>query len=628
MQLQPNSSTECSNHPQLSPTTVTAHLQLWGLGLIVLLTLAAYRPALSGDFIWDDDDYVWANPTLRNLEGLSQIWSNPRASPQYYPLVFTSFWVEYQIWALQPIGYHLVNVFLHALNAVLLWLVLCRLSIPGALLAAGIFALHPVHVESVAWITERKNVLSGTFYLAAALAYLRFDRLSTAPSTLPHRWHFYGLALGLFACALLSKTVTCSLPAAILLLIWWKRNRLSQRDASPLIPFLAVGACFGLLTVWLERYHVQAEGADWALSFLDRCLIAGRALWFYVFKLAWPQELIFIYPRWTIDSSDLRQYVFPAGAIAMIGILWHLRWRFGSGPLVAILFFGGTLTPALGFIDVYPMRFSFVADHFQYLASIGPIVLASATVAIVAKRFSEPVLKHHSDMRYRSARNKVQATLFIMLLITLALMVWNETNKYQNSESLWLDTLDKNPNAFLAHNNLGTLRYRNNRLEEAMAHYTKAIQINPEFTLTHFNLGTILAKRGQTDRAIQHFNKALQIEPDNLDVHRNLAIVFSGQGKRDQAGRHFALEQAYLAHAFAKDGLFTKAALASEQAIRLAAESGEAELYREMRRRLKAYRSGIKSPDHGLPVSINLGITPLPHRRDQPHDRTASQPDH
>ncbi|HOW19171.1 MAG TPA: O-GlcNAc transferase, partial [Phycisphaerae bacterium] len=359
---------------QTGQTAADHHLAVSGSSCLpaaaglLLLALAVYIPAMRGGFVWDDDDYVTENRTLRSLDGLGRIWFDIRATPQYYPLVFTSFWLEYHLWDSRPGGYHVVNILLHGTSAVLLWLVLRRLAVPGAWFAAAVFAVHPVHVESVAWITERKNVLSGVFYLSAALVWLRFAGLDCPRAAEPRRRSLYAIGLFLFACALLSKSVTASLPAALLLVLWWKRGRIARGDFLPLVPFFALGAVMGLITAWVERHHVGAEGAEWALSAAERCLIAGRALWFYAAKLIWPVRLTFIYPRWPIDSGVWWQYLYPIAAVAAIGLLWGLRRRIGRGPLVAVLFFAITLAPALGFFDVYPMRYSFVADHFQYHA--------------------------------------------------------------------------------------------------------------------------------------------------------------------------------------------------------------------------------------------------------------------
>ena len=245
---------------------------------------------MSGGFIWDDDDYVQDNLTLRSLAGLGQIWFQPGATRQYYPLVHTTYWLEYRLWDLNPTGYHVVNVILHALSAVLVWRLLIRLKVPGAWAAAALFALHPVHVESVAWITERKNTLSGAFYLSAAWAYLRYEEARSP--------RLYWAALLLFAAALLSKTVTCTLPAALLLVLWWKGQRPMRRTAVTLVPFFALGVAMSGVTVWMEKHSVGAWGPEWDLSLVERGLIAGRALWFYAAKLLVPLNLTFIYPRW------------------------------------------------------------------------------------------------------------------------------------------------------------------------------------------------------------------------------------------------------------------------------------------------------------------------------------------
>ncbi|UCG32414.1 MAG: hypothetical protein JSU68_12200, partial [Phycisphaerales bacterium] len=270
--------------------------------LIVLFTLAAYLPAMKAGYVWDDPDYVTENELLRSLDGLGRIWV-PGNTPQYYPLVFTTFWIEYHLWELQPLGYHLTNILLHALSAVMVWRVLLRLRIPAAWLCATVFALHPVHVESVAWITERKNVLAVLFYLLSLRAYLGF---------VDHRRAgLYFAALALFGAALLSKTVTSSLPVVLLLIIWYRGGRFGAADLLNLLPFFIVGLCLSLLTVWLERHHVGARGVDWELSLPQRVLIAGRALWFYVATLLWPTRLTFIYPRWEPDPTRLVEWLAP-----------------------------------------------------------------------------------------------------------------------------------------------------------------------------------------------------------------------------------------------------------------------------------------------------------------------------
>ena len=508
-------------------------------GLIFLATMIVYIPAMRGGYIWDDDHYITENTTLRTSDGLRRIWLEPRALPQYYPLVHTTFWLEYHLWHVHPLGYHLVNVLLHALNAILLLLLLSHLRVPGAWLAALLFALHPVQVESVAWITERKNVLSAFFYLASFLAYLRYydlnvDSDQTSPGIHPatskvkdNFWPFYPLSFFLFLCALLSKTVTCSLPAAILLVLWWKRDRICWRELPPLIPYFVVGAFLGLTTVWLERHHVGAQGAEWALSFVDRVLVAGRALWFYAGKLVWPHKLTFIYPRWQVDATVWWQYLFPLAAIAVISALWLLRQRIGKGPLVAVLFFAGTLFPALGFFDIYPMRYSFVADHFQYLASMGLIALGAATVSILLTGLGP-------------WQKKSGLALCLTVVLIFATQVWQQGTIYTDAETLYQDTITKNPNSWMAHNNLGLILKAQGRHHEAIAHFSRALQIRPNDAEVHNNLGNVLALKGETEKAIANFIKALELEPNLPGAHNNLGNVLEHQGKINEALYHYS----------------------------------------------------------------------------------------
>ena len=291
----------------------------------------------------------------------------------------------------------------------------------GGVAGRGHFRAPPGLVESVSWITERKNVLSAVFYFAAALAYLRFVALAEPGGPNRHRRYWYLGALVLFMAALLSKTVTCTLPAALLLVCWWKKGRVQRGDIFPLLPFFALGVGLGLLTAWIEKYHVGAQGAEWSLTFADRCLIAGRALWFYAGKLVWPAHLTFIYPRWEIDPAVWWQWLFPVAAVGVVAGLWLARRRIGRGPLVAVLFFAGTLGPALGFVNVYPMRYSFVADHFQYLACVGLITLCAAGL------------------------DRIPRVIPATLVVLLGALTWQQTGIYRNLETLWRDTLAKNP---------------------------------------------------------------------------------------------------------------------------------------------------------------------------------------
>lgn len=511
--------------------TPKCHGVLLALALVVA-TVAAYWPAMqNGGFIWDDDDYIINNQTLKDVSGLKDIWIKPQATPQYYPLVHTSYWIEYRFWELDPTGYHVTNVLLHALAAVLLWCLLKRLKIPGAWLASALFAIHPVHVESVAWITERKNVLSAVFYLGAAWYYLKW---ADSKATGQARRSTYIGALILFVCALLSKTVTSSLPAALLLVAWWKADEPLEtgktngddshwfrRHVLPLLPFFFIGLAMSAITVWLEMHHVGAKGAEWDLSFIERCLIAGRALWFYAGKLLWPSELSFNYFRWEIDAGVWWQYLYPLAVAGVVAFLWFARKRHGRGPLVAVLFFAGTLFPALGFFDVYPMRYSFVADHFQYLASIGILVLVAALVSRLAS--------HHFAQRVVPA----------IALLVLGVLSWKQCWIYRNVETLWLDTIARNPTSFMAYNNLGKLHLDEGRLEKAIPFFEESLRHYPMEATARNNLGVTLAILGRFDEAKKQYDKAISDHPDDPQAYHNLGVLFARQRQNEKAIEYY-----------------------------------------------------------------------------------------
>ncbi|MFZ0930721.1 MAG: tetratricopeptide repeat protein [Syntrophobacteraceae bacterium] len=492
--------------------------------ILAAITFFAYIPAIGGNYIWDDDQYVTQNHTLQSLEGLGRIWFEPVATPQYYPLVFSSFWLEHHLWGLNPAGYHVVNVLLHICVAGFLFYILQYLDVPGAWLAALVFALHPVHVETVAWITERKNVLSGLFYMSSAVFFLRFLKARDAPGSDygNERWRLYLAGMALFICALLSKTVTCTLPVALIVAIWWKRGRITRREAFSMVPPLIVGAAMGFLTAWLERSHVGAQGANWGLSIIGRFLVAGRVLCFYMWKLLCPVNLIFNYPRWNVDDRIWWQYLYLIAAAALFLLLWLKRDRFGRGPLAASLFFAITLFPALGFVNVFPFRYSYVADHFQYLASIGPIALISAAAYRAVSGYSP-----------RTRRCFIAAAAIV--LAVLAGKTWVQGYAYADSWTLWNDTLRKNPESVLAHNNIGSNLSRQGKHQEAMAHFTEALRIMPGIERTHYNLGVELALMGKTGEAMQHYREALRIYPRDAQTLNNMGTLLAREGMSDEA---------------------------------------------------------------------------------------------
>ncbi len=444
----------------------------YGSPLVMLtVTLVAYWPALEGKFLWDDRGHV-TSQALQSVHGLWRIWFELGATQQYYPLLHSAFWVEHRLWGEAVLGYHLVNIVLHATSAFLVFLIARRLSLRGAWLAGMVFALHPVCVEAVAWVSEQKSTLSAVFYLAAGLAFLHFDETR-------RRWQ-YCLAMVLFVLALLTKSVTATLPAALLVIIWWRRGKLDwKRDVLPLLWWFPLGISMGLVTAWVERRFIGAQGSDFDLTLLQRILLAGRALWFYLGKIGWPANLMFTYPRWTIDPGRWWEYSFPAGAAAVCAT-FVIAARRHRGPLAAFLIFSGTLFPVLGFLNVYPFVFSWVAGHFQYLASLAVIVPGAWAITVAAERVR--VGKHLSVF------------VNILLLVILLRLTMKQSATYRDEETLYRETLALNLEAFMAHANMCfILSARPGRQMEAIAECEAAIRIRPNHVQAHLNLAAILA---------------------------------------------------------------------------------------------------------------------------------------
>jgi tetratricopeptide (TPR) repeat protein len=556
--------------------------------LLLACTALSYLPLLHAGYVWDDDAFVYKNPVLTEPSGLYKIWLVIGGTAQYYPLTYSTFWLEYHVWGFAPVPSHIINIALHALNAILLWLLLRRLRTPGAAIAALLFALHPVEVESVAWITERKNVLSGAMYLLAALAYDRFDPLSGKQAG-RRRWNFYAVSFAFYLLALSAKSVTFSLPVALLAVMVWRRDRLVWRDILPLAPMLVIGLCAGVLTSYMERHFIHAEGAEWSLSALQRVLIAGRVPWFYLSKLLLPVRLTFFYPRWHVHPGAAWQWLFPVSTATFITSLWMLRGAIGRGAFAAVFYFGVTLFPALGFVNVFPFRYSFVADHFQYLASIGPLTLIAAGGALLASRWKWSAL--------------VEGGVATVVIAVLGLATALQCGEYFDEEALYRATLARNPGAWIAAANLSVMRlasghaaealkladqavelrpedadsYLNrgnalaglsemplaraayeraveldpqsakawsdlgnanltlNLLADAEADYRRALSIDPDYAEAHNNLGSLLRRRGRNADAAKEYERALQLEPDYAQAMQNLAETYLALGRPDDA---------------------------------------------------------------------------------------------
>ncbi len=492
--------------------------------VVVVLSVACYWPVIRGGMLWDDQAHI-TSPELRSWPGLLRIWLDPHATQQYYPVLHSAFWLEWRLWGEATIGYHLVNILLHALSCCLLALVLQRLRFRdgGAILppaagwlAALLFAVHPVCVESVAWISEQKNTLSLVFYLLAGLAWLDFHATRKPRA--------YAKALLFFVLALGTKTVTATLPAALLVILWWQNKELHwRRDIRPLVPWFLLALTSGLFTAWVERKLIGAEGAEFDLSFYERVLLASRIVWFYFAKLVWPANLMFVYPRWDVAEAVSHWMVYLLAAIGTTALLWFLRRR-SRGPLAAWLFFVGSLFPALGFLNVYPFIFSFVADHFQYLAAMG--LLAGCATGIVLVVAKAPAGVHG-----------IGGFFCGVLVVVLAGLSHRQSRMYRDGETLYRETIARNPACWMAFNNLAVELVKSPAgVEEGIAYYEAALKIRPDYPEAHNNLAVELAKMpGRKSEAIAHYEQALRIRPDYAEAHGNLAVELGQQPGRESA---------------------------------------------------------------------------------------------
>lgn len=489
--------------------------------LVLAAAIFAYLPALNGGFVWDDDSWTTGiAPLMQDAGGLLRMWTQPTALQQYYPLSGSTFWFDHQLWGTWTLPYHVENLLLHLLSAWLFWRLLQRLHFRHAWLAAAIFALHPVMVESVAWITERKNVLSMAFFLTAATQYGRFTGFwqPDAPNGSKRSWW---AAMIFFIAAMLAKITAVVLPPVLLLLAWWKTGRLRWReDIRPLLPFFLPAIGLGLGVAGLEKHHLGAIGPEWDFSLSQRFMIAGRALCFYPAKLLWPSHLCFIYPRWQIDDGGFLHWLpAVAAGVALVGV-WLMRDRWGRGSAAALFYFSGTLFPMLGFMNAYGMRFSFVADHWVYLSSLGIIALAVGLLSALAEKIRRPWLP---------------SLAAIIILPLLALITWHEAHQYRDMETLWRTTLKKNPTSWMSHHNLGVLLQARGSLAEAATCYQKVVELKPDHYETQLNYANILVATGYPDEAIPHYEKSLTLRPDSPDTTYALACALLKIGRFEEA---------------------------------------------------------------------------------------------
>jgi tetratricopeptide (TPR) repeat protein len=500
--------------------------------LLVSATIIAYLPVWHAGLIWDDASLVIDNPLIRQADGLYRLWFTTQPV-DFYPVTSTMLWLEWRLWGTDPMGYHVVNVLVHAGSAVLLWRVLKRLDVPGSWLAAALFAVHPVNVESVAWITQRKNTLAMFFYLLSLSWYIRFEPASrsslaaqpaAAPATLGFRWRWYWLSLIAFLVAMLSKTAVAPMPLVLLGLAWWRRGRVQRRDLGHCVPFLVAAVAVGLVSLWFQSHRAIGSDIVRTDSFWARLAGAGWAIWFYLYKAALPFGLSSIYPRWQIDGGQWWSYLPGLLLVGVLGACWRYRRGWGRGPLAGLGYFIAMLLPILGFWDIGFMALSLVADHWQYFAIVGPLALVAAAISTVGRP---------------PGRLLLAVAMGGVLLVLLGGLTWRQSKIYADPGIFWGTALAANADSWLAHNNLGNFLFEQGEVNEAMAHYKRAVDIKPGYSTAHYNLGGVLRQKGQLDEAIPEFQKALAIQPKYSMAHYNLGEIFRQKGQMDEAMAHY-----------------------------------------------------------------------------------------
>jgi tetratricopeptide (TPR) repeat protein len=501
------------------------------IALIVLATLFVYIPAMQANFIWDDNLLLTEYPVMHSDQGLRIFWS-PFDSrdldvPDYYPVTWSTLWLEWRLWGLNATGYHVTNVVMHAAGAVLVWLALKRLSVPGAFLAGLIFAVHPVNVASVAWIIERKNTLSIIFYLLTVIFYLNFEDTSR------QRW--YALSLGMFVLALLSKTSVVTTPAVLLLCTWWRRKRITGKDLARTLPFFIFAAVAARATVWFQTHNVIGnqvvreahENGLWRLA------VAGTAPWFYLYKALAPCQLLMIYPRWKIAPSSIVSYVPGVALVGCLAVLWAFRRTQARAVLFASAYFLVTLLPVLGFFDMYYMTHSLVADHWQYVSIIAVIALVIAGA-------------HRLLGRWQDAGRKAGIAIAAVVTAALAVLTWNQTVVYEDQVTLWEYNLRINPNAWMGQYNLGTTygeralgsqdkQKGDELLRKASIHLTEATRLKPTYSAAFNNLALTQMNMGKLEEATANYHRAIELDPNNANAYGNLGLALVRAGRDQEA---------------------------------------------------------------------------------------------
>lgn len=589
---------------------------LAGTLLIIVLACCVYFPSYIGGFIFDDDLLLTENSLIKAPDGLMRFWYTTE-QPDYVPLTSSTLWIEWRLWGMDPTGYRLVNLALHIAGSLLLWRLLGQLAIPGAFLAALLYGVHPVNVESVAWIEQLKDTLSMLFFLLSILWYLRAEegRAGITEEEKTRRGEvesrggvgfglWYWLSLVAFALAMFSKGSVAVLPLILLLIMWWRRGQIIRRDLFRVAPFLLVAAIMTPVIVWFVFHSMQASVRD--VTFVQRLLGAGAVVWFYLAKAFLPIHLVFVYPPWDIRTSDLLWWLPLFCAFTVTGVLFRRRNAGWTRPLFfAWGFFCLAILPVLGFSDPGYMQFSLVADHYQHIALIAVVTLIAAGCS-AWKRWSPQPLRP-------LAIGAASALVAIVCVLT-----WQQCRLYGDGILLYQATLKENPNSWMVHNNLGIELANANRPEEAINHFQTALNLNPRHAVTYNNLGNALLAVGRLQAAIERFQQSLLIQPKYAEPYNGLGTALLKMAQPEQSVEYFEqalrfkpdfpLACANLAAAFALTNRPAEAVATAQKAVELARLQGQTEFAVQIEDWLRSFRS---NPDAAPKGFANPRLPPL-----------------
>ncbi|MSU23870.1 MAG: tetratricopeptide repeat protein [Opitutus sp.] len=478
----------------------------------------AFSPALHGSWLWDDRLDLPDNALLRDTAGLAKIWTEPALLYDFYPLKHTVQWVQWQLWHEHTFGYHLTNVALHLLGALLFWRVLRQLGLRLAWLGALLFAVHPVVVESVAWIAELKNTLALPPLLLALSAFITFAEHGRRSDQLR--------AVLWFLVTMLCKTSAAMLPVVLLLYLWWQRGRVGWSGVRAVLPFFAISLVLGLVTIWFQQHRAIGDDEFSIGGPLARLALAGSASVFYFWKCVWPAGLVPIYPQWPIDPpSPLLFLPWPVLGAVLAG-LWAKRATWGRHVLLGLGWFFLMLAPFSGLVTISYLHFAWVMDHMVYVPLLGLIALAVAGLDALQARLAAP------------ARTLLVAGT-VALGLWLSLLSHRYAEVFRDEKSLWTYTVERNPQSWIAQHSLGIALATAGRLPEAIEHYEHALRARPNYPEARNSLGVALRDTGRLAEARSQLEEALREQPDYAEAHSNLGTVLRRTGHPDEAILHY-----------------------------------------------------------------------------------------